>query len=301
MKKIISIIIILTIMLVSCKKTKQDTVEDLLTATNKLDKEKLGELLSDSLIYTDENGIPNNKSAYLKLLDSLKVFEIKSKIISVNKNSDSSVNTIEKYSTILDTLLLKSDTVEFLIYKNYLFQHGKIISIKVDTINTHNKFQESLNDRLKVLFIIASEKHNETDKETIYQNIKEYLSEYSQLSTSEKKAYLYHSYVQGTFILNKSNLENNDNTNKSTTAEFKHLSQLMTGLGFKKLTFKGKKTVVVQSSMLGAFDYDTVLSYELDDNYIKINIGNGNNFLLQIIDRNNLESQEYGIKYYRIK
>jgi hypothetical protein len=70
-------------------------------------------------------------------------------------------------------------------------------------------------------------------------------------------------------------------------------------MNFKKLTFKGKKSVVVQSSMLGSFDYDNVVSYELDDNYIRINIGNGNVFLLQIIDKNTLENKEYGIKYYR--
>ena len=282
------ITIISTLMFVACKQTKQDKVEELLTSTNKFDKEKVGQQLSDSLIYIDETGKSYNKTAYLKLIDSLKRLDIKTEIISIKENDNGTVSTIEKYTTILDTFLLKDDTAKFLVGKTYMIHGGKVISIKTDTNANPTKFSESLNDRINVLFLYAADKHNEKDKETIYSKMKEYVSEYSNLSVSDKKAYRIYSYIQGTYLID----------DKKSVGNSKGLNSLMSiaaVMTFAKLTFKGKKSVIATGW------FDQALSYDLDENYIRIQSGEGFMFMLKIKDRNTLINEEYGLVYNRIK
>jgi hypothetical protein len=292
MKKIILLSLLGLVILSSCKQSKQDLVEDLITATNKFDKEKVGQLLSDSLIYINEYGVSAKKADYIKLLDSLKKLDIKNEIISIDVKGDSIIKTVEKYTTILDSFLLNDDTTKFLIHKNYLVRDGKILSIKVDTSASDNKFSESLKDRINILFLFAEDSHREKDKETIYKKMKEYLSEYSKLSTSEKKEYRNYSYIQGKFIIDTSNSGKID----IAKDEMSRCMKLIVALSYAELTFKGKRTVTGRSIFI-----NLSYNYDLDENYIRIQGSEGFMLTLLIKDRNTLVSEDYGITYIRVK
>ena len=197
MKKTILIFTLSTFIFVACKQTKQDTVEDLISVSNKFDKNKVGEFLSDNFIYSDKKEKRLNKTEYLTRLDSLKNIEYMTEIIS-SQNSDSVVKTEENVSTIFDSLM--TGTSKIVQKKTYRFVDEKLKSITVDTTLNYDKYNATLNEKISPILYYARVQNDIQDEAEIYKNIKKIINEFGCLSQSDKNKYKKYSRVQGTYI-----------------------------------------------------------------------------------------------------
>jgi len=237
MKKI-TIIFGLAILISSCKQNKEEAVQDFLSATNKFDKEKTKEILADNFLYNDNGKKPLTKTEYLSRLDSLKDLEYKTDIISI-QNLDSIVKTEEKVKTIVDSML--EVTPNIIQKKTYRFVDGKIANITIDTTLNYDQYSEALNEKIIPFAFYVQDQHDIQDEKEIYKNIKKYLTEYITLPVSDKKKFRTYASLQGTYV-SKNSL-------------------------YRKLIFRGKKTVTIVDAFIG---WPFATSYEVDEEYIRI-------------------------------
>ena len=86
------------------------------------------------------------------------------------------------------------------------------------------------------------DKYSIEDWTKVTPDLKKYLSEYTALSTSEKKQYKNYAFLQGTY--------------ESKDCVF-----------YKKLIFRGKKTVTIIDAFFG---FPVSTSYELDEDIVKV-------------------------------
>jgi len=241
------------IILVSCQQSKQEKVNDFLDAINRFDKEKSNQILADNFTYFGKDTL--NKSEYLTRMDSLKNVEYKSTILNI-QDLDSIVKTEEKVTSIVDSLL--EVTPNIIQKKTYRFSDDKLKSITVDTTLNYEEYMKSLNEKIIPFAFYVQDQHDIQDEKEIFKNIKKYLTEYVTLPVSDRKKYKTYASLQGSYV-SKNSL-------------------------YKKLIFRGKKTVTVVDAFFG-FPFAT--SYELDENYIRIRTDKSD-LLLEIKDSKTL-------------
>ena len=123
----------------------------------------------------------------------------------------------------------------------YRFFNDKLISITVDSTN-YEEYVKSYNEKCNPFVFYIKDKYGKEDWNEIAPNLKKYLSEYTVLSVSEKKQYETYAYLQGTYV--------------SKDCVF-----------YKKLIFRGKRTVTIIDAIFG-FPFST--SYELDEDIVRI-------------------------------
>lgn len=225
-------------LLSSCQQSKEDAVNDLLKAENSFDKEKVSQLLSDSFIYYGTVDTLN-KDEYLSWLDStLRPLECKTSILNI-QDLDSIVKTEEQVRSCIDVSL--DVTPPYVRKMTYRFFNDKLISITVDSTN-YEEYVKSYNEKCNPFVFYIKDKYGKEDWNEIAPNLKKYLSEYTVLSVSEKKQYETYAYLQGTYV--------------SKDCVF-----------YKKLIFRGKRTVTIIDAIFG-FPFST--SYELDEDIVRI-------------------------------
>lgn len=261
MKKLLTVIATATIFLTACTHNKQDTVDDFLSASNKFDKEKVSQLLADNFFSVDKDGNKTDKTAFLNQLDTLKNLELTSTIVSV-QDLDSIIKTEERSVSILDSLL--EVTPKLFQRKTYKVKEGKIVSMVVDTTLNYDDYKKSFNEKLYPFSFWVEDTHDVEEQKQILQNLKKYLTEYSQISVADKKKYRTYSRLQGTYI-------SKDNP------------------FYRKIVFKGKTTVVIVDAIFG-FQFPS--SYVLDEGYIRIRTDKSD-LLLQITDNNTLTGEGF--------
>ena len=225
------------ILLLSCRQSKQKIVNDYLDAINCYDKEKIDQLLSDSFVYYGVDAL--NKIDYLTKIDSLRNVE---QIIKIQKiqDLDSIVKTEEIISSIIDSLL--EITPYRVQRKTYNFSDDKLKSITIDSISNYEEYIKSFNERMIPFAFYVYDKYNIKSYGEIIKNVKQYLSEYSTLPLSDKKQYGIYANLQGIYVSKDNPI-------------------------YKKLIFRGKKTVTIID---GFFGLPFASSYEIDENLIKI-------------------------------
>ena len=249
MKKIILLSLFGMSIFSSCKQSKQDAVQNFISETNKFDKEKIGQLLSDNFIYSS-NTENLNKKDYLNNLDSLKKIEYNTAIINI-RNLDSVIETDERVTNIIDSLLEVEPKI--VQKKTYRFTEGKIKSITVDSTLNYDDYYKSLNDKTIPFYFYVQDQHDIKDHKEIYKDIKKYLTEFIALPQSDRKKFRTYANLQGTFISHNN--------------------------FFHKLEFRGKKTVIISGWIAS--------SYEIDEQYIKIRTDKSD-LLLEIKDSKTL-------------
>lgn len=240
MKKI-AIVFVCVMLLSSCHQSKPEKVESLVDAKNSYDKEIFDKFLSDDFYFY---GIDDtlSKQEYLALLDSLKSSEsipCSSTILQI-QDLDSIIKTKEESRTIIDSYLKVTPSIVKM--KTYRFVDDKVSSITIDSILNYEEYVESYNEKITPFIYYVKEKYGIEDQQEIISDLEKYLSEYVNLSTSEKKQYKNYSYLQGTYF--------------SKDCAF-----------YKKLIFKGRKTVTIIDAIFG---FSFTSSYELDENLVRI-------------------------------
>lgn len=263
MKKIL-FIITAAVTFVSCQQSKQEKVTDFINAINRFDKEKSKQTLSDDFIYFG-NKDTLNKTEYLTRMDSLKNIDYKTSVLNI-QDMDSIVKTEEKVTSIIDSLL--EVTPNIIQKKTYRFAEDKLKSITVDTTLNYDEYMESLNEKIVPFTFYVQDQHDIKDEKEIFQNIKKYLTEYVTLPQSDKKKYKTYGNLQGTYISNNS--------------------------FYKKLIFRGKKTVTVVDAFFG---WPFATSYEIDEQYIRIRTDKSD-LLLEIKDSKTLVGEGWAAGTY---
>jgi hypothetical protein len=216
-----------------------EIVKSFIDAKNCYDTEKMNLYLSNDFMYYGNDTL--NKSEYIMdktVWDRLKTLEQKTIILKI-QDLDSIVKTEEKTTNITDSLL--EVTPKFVATRTYRFLGKKLKSITVDSILRIEEYQKSFNEKFIPFAFYIKDKYDIQDEE-IYTNIKAYLTEYVSLSTSDRKRYSSYANLQGTF-------ESADNP------------------FYRKLIFKGKKTVSIVDTFFGM---SFATSYEVDEKYIRI-------------------------------
>ena len=236
MKKFI-FILICVFLFSACQKSKQMIVENLIEAKNCFEKEKINQILSENFMFYGTETL--NKEEYLSTIDSLKAFECQSSLLQI-QDLDSIVKTKEQVRSIIDSLL--EVTPAIIQNKTYRFADDKLVSITVDSMQNYEDYTKSLNEKYIPFAFYIKEQYDIDDKREIATNIKKYLSEYVGLPASIKKQYKYHSHLQGTYV--------------SRDCVF-----------YRKLIFKGKRTVTIIEAFLG-LPFSS--SYEVDENIVRI-------------------------------
>jgi hypothetical protein len=238
MRKIIFIACM--ILFSSCHQSNVEIVKSFIDAKNCYDTEKMNLFLSDDFMFYGSD--TSNKSEYITdktVWDILKTQEQKTIILKI-QDLDSIVKTEEKVTNITDSLL--EVTPKFVAKRTYRFWGNKLKSITVDSLLNLEDYQKSLNEKYIPFAFYIQDKYNIQDEMEINTNIKKYLMEYVSLTASDRKQYSTYANLQGTF-------ESKDNP------------------FYKKLIFKGKKTVSIVDTF---FDLSFATSYEVDEKYIKI-------------------------------
>lgn len=261
MKRTILLGLITTFLLTACTDNKQETVQELLKATSSFDKEKASQLLADNFVFSDKSGTHNDKTSFLNRLDTLKDLGTTSKIISI-QDLDTIIKTEERVVSFIDSILEISPQI--VQRKTYKVNDGKISSILVDTTLNSADYRKSLNEKIQPFAFWAEDAHDVEDQQEVMQNLKKYLTEYSQLSVSDKKKYKMYSRLQGTYV-------SNDNP------------------FYRKLVFKGKTTVVIIDAIIG-FSFPS--SYVLDESFVRIRTDKSD-LLLEIKDNNTLVGEGF--------
>lgn len=221
----------------SCQQSKQEKVKDFLDAVNCFDIEKSKQFLADDFMYYGKDTL--NKLGYLSKIDSTKNLEYKATIINI-QDLDSIVKTEEKMTCIFDSILEMTPNV--IQKKTYRFSDDKLKSITIDTVLNLEEYMESLNEKMIPIIYYAQEQYGIKDEKELLMNAKKYLNEYFTLPVSERNNYKTYANLQGTYVSKNNSF-------------------------YKKLIFRGKKTVTIVDAIFG-FPFAT--SYELDENYIRI-------------------------------
>lgn len=268
MKKTIGTLLLGATLLTSCQPNKQDSVKDLLSATNNFDKQKIGNLLADDFVFTDPNGTKSNKQDYINKLDTLENFETRQSVVSI-QDLDSVLKTQERTVNILDSVL--EITPKMVQYKTYKVKDGKISSISLDSIANLDEYNKSLTDKIMPFGFWVEDTHD-VELSEVMQNLKKYLTEYQQLSVSDKKKFGTYSRLQGTYI-------SKDNP------------------FYRKLVFKGKTTVTIIDAIFG---FPFTSSYVLDENYIRIRTDKSD-LLLEVKNNNTLVGEGFASGTFKRK
>lgn len=236
MKKIISIFAC-TFLLISCHQSKEGIVKDLLEAENNFQIEKLSQFLTDSFVCygTDTLG----KEAFLARLEANKLAECQISLLNI-QDLDSIVKTEEQLSTIIDVPLEIAPLI--VQKKTYRFSDNKLVSITFDSVLNLDEYTKSFDEKTIPFIFWVKDQYDIKDEMEILANIKKYLPKYTNLPISEKKQYKNYAHLQGTYV------------SKDCTL-------------YKKLIFKGKRTVTIIDAIFG-FPFAT--SYELDEDLVKI-------------------------------
>lgn len=235
MKKNI-IFLICVALLCSCHKRKSDIVEGFVDAKNSYASERISHFLAEDFRYYD-GADTINKPDYLKN-DTLKYLEVKSEILKIQE-LDSIVATEEKIITIVDSLLKVTPCI--VLKRTYRFSNDKLKSITVDSVMNLEEYSKDYAEKWNQFSFYINDQYDIEDDEELIINIKKYLAEYRNLPVSTKKKYKTYSNLQGTYV---------------GDSPF-----------YKKLIFRGKKTVTIIDAIFGL---PFATSYEIDENYIRI-------------------------------
>lgn len=267
MKKNVVLLVLSVFLLSSCQPNKQKIVAEFLDAGNSFDKEKTSQLLADDFYYYAKDTF--NRAEYLARMESFfNPLEYKSTILNI-QDLDSIVKTEERVVNIMDSLL--EVTPKIIQRRTYRFTDGKLKSITVDSALNYEEYMKSLEEK-STPFEFYVEDHydvqNQGDSE-LYMNMKKYLTEYAALPVSEKKNYRSYANLQGTYVSKNNAL-------------------------YKKLIFRGKKTVTIVDAIFG-FPFAT--SYELDENYIRVRTDQSD-LLFEIKDNKTLVGEGWAAGTY---
>ena len=241
MKNVIPFFVCL-ILFSSCHHGKDEIVYDFIEAANDFKTEKISQFLADSFMFYSSTDTLN-KDKYLARLDSSLEY---SKLISSQRillsiqNFDSIIKTEEQVRSIIDSCL--DVTPLFIQKRTYRFVDDKLMSITVDSVLNYEEYSKSLHENWTPFAFYVKDKYGIDDWDGIAANLRKFLSEYSNISSSEKKQYKKYAYLQGTYVSKD-------------------------GLFFRKLIFRGKRTVTIVDALLG-FPFST--SYELDEDLVKL-------------------------------
>lgn len=233
MKKIY-LLFVCIVLFSSCHRSRQEIVNDYLDALNCYDKEKMGQLMSEDFVLLGSDTL--DKEHYLARLDSFKIMEVKMTLQKI-QDLDSIVRTEEKLCTIVDSLL---GVTPIIVINTYSFSGNKLKTITVDSVLNNNEHDEDLEEKIIPLYFYIQETYG-TSRINLM-DIKKYLLEYVALPMSERKTYRTFANLQGTYVAKKS-------------------------LFYKKLIFRGKRTVTVVDAIFG-FPFSS--SYEVDEDVIRI-------------------------------
>lgn len=239
MKKVISFLLCV-LFFTSCQQSKEGIVKDFIEAEDNSNIEKMSRLLADSFMFYGKIDT-QNKEAFLAKSESYYKLggHTHTKILNIN-DLDSIVKTEEQSRSIYDKYL--EITPLFIQQRTYKFTDNKIKSITVDSNLNYEEYVKSFNEKWTPFAFWVKDKYDVDGESGLFDNIEKYLSEYSNLPTSDKKQYKRYAHLQGTYV--------------SDDCTF-----------YKKLKFKGKRTVTIIDALWG-FPFAT--SYELDEDLIKI-------------------------------
>ena len=240
MKNFISILACV-LLLSSCNQSKEGIVKDLIEAENNFQTEKMSRLLTDNFMCYGTDTL--NKKDYLSRLESFKLIECQASILNI-QDLDSIVKTDEQVSTIADKYLEISPLI--VQKRTYRFDDKKVKSVTVDSILNYEEYAKSFNEKWTPFAFWIKDKYDINDDNefltNVGKNLNKYFSEYTNLPASDKKLYKNYAHLQGTYV--------------SKDCAF-----------YKKLIFKGKRTVTIIDAFFG-FPFAT--SYELDEDLVKI-------------------------------
>ena len=231
------LLFVCVILLSSCHQTKPGMVKDFIDTSNDYDKEEMGNLLADNFTYYGKDTL--GKSDYLAMMDSLKVVEYNSTILKI-QDLDSIVKTEEQESSIIDSLL--EVTPVLIQHKTYRFSNNKLESITVDSVLNYDEYTETLHEKMIPFTFYVYDQHDIQNEKEFMRNIKKYLAEYVNLPVSDKREYRTYAHLQGTYV--------------SRDCAF-----------YRKLIFRGKKTVTIVDAIFG---FSFASGYEVDENLIRI-------------------------------
>lgn len=257
-------ILLLSVIIVSCKRNSTETVTDYFNALNNQDTSKITTLLDNDFKTTFEDTVLN-KTAFNKFLADGFNFNQKFIIIKTTEK-DSLIEVKVKYKQPLDSLFQISVLPE-IDYKFYL-ENNKIYRIdsKSDDVSFDLHKKEYGGKYFGVLYYLMD--NNLLDDKATKQNIKDYIIKYYTKFTSESKEvqtkYIKSSFLRGTYTCEK--------------------------CIYKVIEFKGASTCLV----LGFY----ATSYVVDENYIRIKTDKGD-LLLKIIDENTLEGEGWAEGHYK--
>ena len=264
MKKFIPIFVCV-FLFSACQKSKQAIVNDLIEAENSFEKDKVNQILSDNFMFYGIDTL--NKEEYLSTIESLRPIERQSSILQI-QDLDSIVKTEERVRSIVDSLL--EVTPAIIQKKTYRFADDKLVSITVDSTLNYEDYMESFNEKYIPFAFYVKDQYDIEDGKEIAANIKKYLSEYAGLPVSDRKQYKNYAYLQGTYV--------------SRDCAF-----------FRKLIFRGKRTVTVVDAIFGmSFAY----GYELDEDIIRIRT-NESDLLFVIKDNQTLIGEGFAEGTFR--
>ncbi len=167
------------------------------------------------------------------------VFECQSTILKIQV-LDSIVKTEERELSIIDSLLEVNPAI--IRKKTYRFVDDKLQSITVDSTLYLEEYFNSLHEKVIPFTFYVNDQYDLEDGKELYANIKKYLLEYVSLPVSDKKEYRHYAHLQGTYV--------------SKDCAF-----------YRKLIFRGKKTVTIVDAIFGM---SFASGYELDEDVIRV-------------------------------
>ena len=231
------ILLLGVVLLSSCQKTKLGTVNNFIDAINSYDVKNVDKFISKDFVYIDDDTL--NNTDFYSMLDSFKVHKVETIILKIEE-TDSLVKTEEQTRSVLDSLLGVKPIVTK--EKTYRFIEDRLSSITVDTTLNYVEHKEALNEKKNAFLFFLKDKYEIEDEADIADELEKYLTEYVDLSPSDKKKYSTYGNLQGTYV--------------SRDCPF-----------YRKLIFRGKKTVTIVDAFFGM---SFTSSYELDENYVRI-------------------------------
>lgn len=238
MKKNI-IIFACLVLVTSCHQNRQGIVEELINAKNGFDKEKVAQNLADDFMYYGPEDTLN-KDEYLASINSPQPIEWQTSILNI-QDLDSAVTTEEQTSSIIEQSLEVEP--KFIRIMTYRLAGDKIKSITVDSTNSE-EYIKSHTDKWIPFAFYVKDQYGIEDGNEILSKIEKFLSEYANLSASDKRRYRNYAYLQGAYVSDDC-------------------------LIYKGLVFRGKNTVTIIDDFI-RFPYST--SYDLDEDLIRIKI-----------------------------
>ena len=255
------LLLVLVVLFSSCHKSKSDIVTGFIKVLNSHNEEEISGLLTDNFTYYWNDTETLSKNDFLTYVNSKKAIEAKSIILNL-QYIDSIVKTEEKLISIIDSLL--EVTPNLVRKKTYKFSGDKLKSITNDTTLYYEEYTKSFNEKTTPFFFYLKDKYDIQYEKDLLKDIKKYLSEYITLSASDRKTYRTYACLQGTFV-------SDDNP------------------FYRKLVFKGKRTVSIVDALFGM---SFATSYEVDENYIRIRTDQSD-LLFEVVDGNTLVGEGF--------